>query len=313
MYDFVAIDFETANNVLYSACSVGLVAVTGNKLVKSDYFLIKPPDDYFAPQNTRINGITYDMVKDSDSFPVVYREILNYISNSRAVLAHNAHFDMSVLCNCINYYRLDVPDFIYIDTINFSAQVKCECGNSLEACAHYFNIPLENHHNALCDAEVCAKIALESINHSDASNFFEYVFVYPDINRYFFSDLRPNRTISLKKSFDSVKISDITATVTHFNENCALYGKNCVLTGELDLFSRREAMQKIVDAGGILKTSVSSKTDFLIVGKQDAKLVGDDGLSAKERKAYSLISKGATLKVLNENDFIKILSEEGLF
>ena len=41
-YDFVSIDFETANNNLASACSIGLVAVRDLKIVKTFYSLIKP-------------------------------------------------------------------------------------------------------------------------------------------------------------------------------------------------------------------------------------------------------------------------------
>ena len=40
--DFVAIDFETANEKRNSACSIGLTVVKDNKIVEEKYFLIKP-------------------------------------------------------------------------------------------------------------------------------------------------------------------------------------------------------------------------------------------------------------------------------
>ena len=40
--DFVAIDFETANEKRNSACSIGLTVVKNNKIVEEKYFLIKP-------------------------------------------------------------------------------------------------------------------------------------------------------------------------------------------------------------------------------------------------------------------------------
>lgn len=39
-----------------------------------------------------------------------------------------------------------------------------------------------------------------------------------------------------------------------------------MFTGELQTLERKEAMQKVVDLGGILKSGVSSKTDYLVVG-----------------------------------------------
>lgn len=68
-------------------------------------------------------------------------------------------------------------------------------------------------------------------------------------------------------------------------------------------------MQAVVDRGAILRSSVSKRTDFLIQGKQDLSLVGSDGMSSKERKAYALIKDGAKLKILNEDDFLEMLKK----
>jgi DNA polymerase-3 subunit epsilon len=38
-------------------------------------------------------------------------------------------------------------------------------------------------------------------------------------------------------------------------------------------------------------------------------LVGESGLSTKERKAYELFNKGKTIKILNEEEFIELLSK----
>jgi len=45
----------------------------------------------------------------------------------------------------------------------------------------------------------------------------------------------------------------------------------------------------------------------LIVGQQDYRVVGDDGMSSKQEKAVKLIEKGATLEVISENDFLRNL------
>src|SRR5690606_31191463 len=109
-------------------------------------------------------------------------------------------------------------------------------------------------------------------------------------------------------SFNRVSISEITPTSNKYDETHVFYGKNIVFTGELKSLERKDAMQKVVDLGGILKSSVSRKTDYLIVGEQDKSIVGDDGLSSKEEKAYELIEKGFNIKILNEEEFLKIIS-----
>ena len=47
MKDFIAIDFETANECASSVCSIGAVLVRNGKIVKTFYSLIKPEPDYY--------------------------------------------------------------------------------------------------------------------------------------------------------------------------------------------------------------------------------------------------------------------------
>ena len=62
------------------------------------------------------------------------------------------------------------------------------------------------------------------------------------------------------------------------------------------------------DVGAIVRTSVSSKTDYLVVGAQDATIVGPDGMSGKERKAHELNETGkASIKTINEDVFIALI------
>ena len=45
-------------------------------------------------------------------------------------------------------------------------------------------------------------------------------------------------------------------------------------------------------------------TNFLIVGQQDFRVVGEDGMSSKQEKAIKMIEKGAELEILSEDDFL---------
>ncbi|WP_406540887.1 BRCT domain-containing protein [Clostridium ljungdahlii] len=80
-----------------------------------------------------------------------------------------------------------------------------------------------------------------------------------------------------------------------------------VFTGELKSLGRKEAMQKVVNLGGTLKSGVSKKTDYLIVGNQDKSLVGENGISSKEEKAAELNENGSSIKILNESEFLELI------
>lgn len=310
-FDFVAVDFETANANYSSACSIGLVAVKDNSIVQTEYFLIHPPTLDFDEDNIKINGITPEKVKDELFFPEVWDKIKGYF-HENTIIAHNAVFDMSVLKSCLLEYNLEVPDFNYLCSIPISTRA-CrgeKVGRSLQERANYFNIDLGEHHNALSDAATCAKLVIKCIQIKKRKNLESFCKVHSSLPIKNFTDLIPQTTFKKPRhnKFERIVTSEIAATTEDFDQSGIFYGKNVVFTGELEHFDRRTAMQNIVDLGGNIKNSVSSKTDYLVVGTQDKSLVGEDGMSTKEEKAYQLINKGSNIKVINENEFLKLLN-----
>ena len=63
-------------------------------------------------------------------------------------------------------------------------------------------------------------------------------------------------------------------------------------------------MQKVKDVGGIPTDSVTKKTDVLVVGQQDYRVVGDSGMSNKQKKAMDLLAKGQDIEILSEAEFL---------
>ncbi len=78
-------------------------------------------------------------------------------------------------------------------------------------------------------------------------------------------------------------------------DGSAFAGKNFVLTGKLDKYTREEAGKLITERGGRVSGSVSKKTDYVVVGE----------------KAGSKLTKAQELgiKILSEDDFEKLLAE----
>ncbi|MEH7419422.1 TerD family protein [Neobacillus drentensis] len=308
--DFIAIDFETANNKLSSACSLGLVFVKDHTIVAEKYYLIQPPNLKFDSINTRIHGMTAEDVSHAKRFDGIWDEIKRYFDGT-TIIAHNAQFDMSVLYSCLMEYSLTHPDFNYICSIPLSTGV-CGgngIGNSLKERLAFFDLDITNHHNALSDARACAELVIACMKTKKTKTLQTYVSLFEEripIRR--FEELNP-QTEFRKNKFKSnrVSISDISVTVETIRTNHPFFQKNMVFTGELNSLERKEAMQQVVNSGGIIKSSVSSKTDFLIVGIQDKSLVGEGGISTKERKAHELINKGKMIRILNEEEFIQLL------
>ncbi len=81
-------------------------------------------------------------------------------------------------------------------------------------------------------------------------------------------------------------------TVTEKASNVRLVGKIFVLTGELDSFTRDEAKDMIKKQGGKVASSVSRKTDFVIVGSNPGSKLDDAkrlGVPFKDEAAFKEI------------------------
>ena len=315
--DFIAIDFEIANNKMSSACSLGMAFVDDHKIVDEKYFLIQPPEMEFDPKMVEIHGITPDDVQNAPTFHMVWEEIRHYFQDN-TIIAHNAHFDMSVLHSCLTKYSIDLPEFEYICSIPISTRI-CKgkgIGNSLTDRLSFFNIELQNHHNALDDAIACAELVLACMKAKNRKSIQSYCSTFSTIPVKKFSELKPQTTFFQKKqtrpqttrSWPKTSVSKITPTVETFDENHILFGKNVVFTGELQSIEREVAMQQVVNLGGLVKSGVSGKTDYLVVGVQDQSIVGENGISTKEKKAYELIEKGKELKIIKEAEFMNLLN-----
>ena len=199
MYDFITIDFETANQHMDSACSVGLVAVQGQEIVKEAYFLINPPTPEFNTKNISIHGITYDMVKDAGSFAEVWQEMIPFFRNTQYVLAHNVQFDMSEFYCCFEKYDIQAEDFLYMDTINIVR--KCSgydlAEYNLEAVATYYNVNMGVHHNAMDDARTLAQILIQVMKNKNMDRFQLLEKECHEYSRWF-SMLNPMKTFHTK-------------------------------------------------------------------------------------------------------------------
>lgn len=162
--DFVAYDFETANNYRFSACSLALIVVRNNQIVDELYSLINPQTD-FSWRNVAIHGIHEADVANSPTFAELWPHLKTFFTPDQLVIAHNAQFDNSVLKHALQHFDLPVPSFQSLDTVRTSRKLSPELANhKLDTVSRAYQIDLHHHHNALDDAHACAEILIHQIN-----------------------------------------------------------------------------------------------------------------------------------------------------
>lgn len=305
-YSYVALDVETANDFRGSLCSIGLVKFKDGQIIDTFYSLINPEEEFDA-FNIFIHGITPDDVIDAPTFPEIRQKIVDFIGTD-IVVAHFAQFDMGALKDAYKKYQIEFDHIEYICSYRLAkVALPGQLNYKLKRLAKNLNIELD-HHNALSDAQASGLI----LDYILSTNSFSDLDTFLKEFRYDKTGLLGQRGFKRKK--DSRYKENLIYQPTEeekalMNPDHYFYGLYFCFTGKLERMTRKEANKAAALVGGIPEKGVTQHTNILVVGEQDWRVVGSDGLSSKMKKAQSLLEKGFDIEIMTENDFIKMLEE----
>lgn len=161
--NFTAIDFETANNSAASPCAVGLVKVRDGKLVDGLATLIVPPypNNFFNPGNIKVHGIRPSDIDDAPTWAEVLPLILAFAGED-ILVAHNAMFDMGVLKKSAEAIGAALPELRYTCSLEISRKTYNLESYRLNAVSYAIGHEEFKHHDALADADACARIMVHA-------------------------------------------------------------------------------------------------------------------------------------------------------
>ncbi len=300
--NFVAIDFETANEKRNSPCSIGIVQVRNGKVVDKIHHLIRPKEMRFMPINIGIHGIRPKMVENELEFDEVWNKIKHYFDDN-LVIAHNASFDISVLRKTLELYEIEMPKFNYICTMKLSRNFYRDLDNAKLNTVNKFLGYEFKHHDALYDALACSNILLnisEELETTDINEISKLVGVTlgsVDNDGYKSSSAR-GRIFRFSSREPAQK--DIREELDYD----AFKDEVVVFTGGLASMARDEAMRFVRRLGGTCGSSVTRKTTILVTNMSNIEDLSRDEMSNKLKKAVDLRGRGQNIAFLNEEDFL---------
>ncbi len=314
--DFVALDFETANEHRSSACEVSLVRVSNGALKDRFTSLIKPHETMgFNPWNVRLHGISERDVSKAQEFDAVFKDIIQF-KGDLPLVAHNASFDMSVLRRTADLYGLKIPEIEFFCTrvlAERSPHVQIPSYSLLNVC-DALAIQFDETHRAEADAIACANVALrisELEGLPDISELATSLLTKPG-----FVSCVSYRGISSnsgsKKYPSAMGKSAAKEFLASLSEDDMSYdddftGKEVIFTGKLNSIERAKAQQKVIRAGGSSGNNVTKKTSIVVVGAPyDAEIRPGGTLSGKLKKVIDLRQKGSEIRLITELEFLEL-------
>jgi DNA polymerase III subunit epsilon len=298
----IAIDFETANSQRASPCAIG-IARLGPTGLSAELRLIRPPVMAFDDFNMMLHGITPEMVKNAPELPEIWADLRAECEASTFVLAHNAGFDIGVLCATLALYGLPLPRLSYLCTRIVARHVwPGLSGYGLENVARHLALALDHHH--------AGSDALAALGIATAAAEMRGVSAVEDLPHALGLKLLPRLSdgqISGYRSPKTFRKMQLKLPPENLDPEHPLFACGVTFNGALISITRADAAQAVIDRGGQFFANVGKGTDYLIVGELDYRRFTDGEKSAKLRKAEAMALSGA-IEIIGEREFLHLLN-----
>jgi DNA polymerase-3 subunit epsilon len=310
MSEFIAVDFETANESRDSACEIALVRFQDG--VPKERFASLLFQERFKPFNVDIHGITAKLVQSAPELKGIWKDAREFIGNTPLV-AHNAGFDMSVLFKSLKGEPIGT-EIDYFCTWVLSKQMLNLTYFGLPGVTSHLNIDYPMEHRAESDAIAAGRVAHALLELKQVDSIYELAKML-DIRTGKLVESGPSGSSHKSRGFQSSlskaekeKLIDEIG-LENFYEDPDFAGKKIVFTGKLESMTRKEAEAAVMKAGGITVSDVSSKTNMVVFGWQDPSVLKGKPLSEKRIKAAELRASGVDIEVVDEIQFLEMLAD----
>lgn len=292
--EYTVIDIETTglSPVYDEIIELAAIKVRNGDVIDDFTSLVKPTfeiDEYIES----LTGITNDMLSTAPSIQHVLPQFMDFIGKD-VLIGHNVNFDINFIYDntvSISYKALD-NDFI--DTMRIFKKLHPESEHHrLYDLSNIYELDYSKAHRSLADCK---------ITHQGYLHLYEEILSKYD-NTQKFVDLFKRKS----KSHPGLKAADITATTADIDEDNPLFGKVFVFTGALERMIRKDAMQIVVNHGGINGDGVTKKTNYLVLGNNDYCKSIKGGKSSKQKKAEKLKLSGQDIEIIPESVFYDMI------
>lgn len=287
---YVALDTETTG-LDFDHCDlieVGAVRVTDGAITDEYHSLIhiNHPLDSFI---TSLTGITDEMLADAPGLDQVIGNFYDFTGDS-VLMAHAAAFDMNFLY--VAYERVLGRPLTndYVDTLRVARRA----------------LPTLEHHRL---SDICRALSVKNSHEhralGDVKAMVECYGVMRDmVLKCYGSEDGYRRSFGSEGSSNKLKAGDITAE-GEVDEGSPLFGTRCVFTGKMTTMSRREAMQRLANAGGVPEDRIKKDTDYLVIGNEGF-CNAMKTTSRKIEKARQYQLKGLPIQIISESVFVEM-------
>lgn len=301
-HDYIIIDIEMTGLIPEkdSIIEIAGLRVIQDKITDTFSSLICPEEYTLKEEITQLTGITAKMLANAPHFPEIKEALTQFIGNLPLV-GHNIPMDIQFLNKTMQEYGYPPFDNNYADTLPLSQKLFPEfIHHRLTDMALYYGISTKGAHRAINDCYI-TKECFDKMRETMKRSF-------PSEESFFESFISTGKR--LKAEHIQALFPNLQKTAEGFSEKLSpnpVKNKVFVFTGILKQMSRREAMLFVASLGGINEDKLTTKVDYLVIGRKETEITNKDMLSSKEKKALRYQQEGYPIQLLTEADFYALI------
>lgn len=242
---------------------------------------------------TELTGITDDMLADGAEISQAVSALESFLGGD-IIIGHNVTFDIRFLNHAFETHLGRSLTNPCVDTMRISRKLLPELQHHrLADLAAYYGESHDHAHRSGADCEitnVCYQKMRTEILAVESEAAFQSRF-------------------SCGSHARSADARNIHATTDSFDPDHPLYQKTVVFTGTLSCMTRADAMQLVVNCGGICGNGVNKSTNFLVIGTSDYISATEGKKTSKMLQVEKLQAKGLDIACISEKTFFDLLNQ----
>ncbi|WP_289741995.1 BRCT domain-containing protein [uncultured Duncaniella sp.] len=305
---FLLIHAENINEWQDSICHLILVPVINGLRQEPQEFFFNPEAQFQLVQS----GITKEQVDSYPTFRDQWPDVQSIFNKFDLSVSSADGNSIRSLFKTLTRLGIDFSSIEYCNAKAICRRTLDEVSYSIDYLSFKYYSDCITFYEPVSIAERWCDLALKGLATSPAQSFDEFFTITKilpgKISPEAFVPAICKRDYSKRKfnSFDPATVS-VDAQPDH-----PLYGMNVVFTGKMESFKRDDARAAVVRIGGNAPDRLTKDTDYLVVGVQDLRVVGEKGLSSKMKTAAKYKEKGLPIEIIDEDDFIEMLGKENI-
>lgn len=302
---FLLFHVESVNENADAVCHLILVPVV-------DGIQQEPKEIFFNPEAPFLyvmSGITENEVKTFPKFSEAWPQVQAEFDKFDFAVCSAEGYSARTLCATLKRLGIPMKSKPYCNAKAICRRSMNEIAYSLDYLSY---VKFNDTVTVDCPADIAARwceLALMGLAEREEPSLQEFL-----------SNARIKAgMLSIDNFFQSICLKDYSKRKEHkfdptsitvdADPDHPLYGMNVVFTGKLESLKRDDARAMVVKVGGFAPERLTTETDYLVVGVQDLRVVGEQGLSGKMKTAAKYQEKGFPIEIIDEKDFLGMFGE----